>query len=73
MEEEQTHSEYVTAQEAMALLGVRRTRMTQLLKELPIYRRGMDRRLKLLRREDVERLAVELRAVVAEAPQEVGA
>lgn len=54
-------SEWLTTHEAMAMLGVGRTRLWKLTKEgqLIAYRRGPDRRARFYARADVERLARE--------------
>lgn len=67
--------EYLMVHEARGVLGISRTRMTELLKDrvrLPVYRRGIDRRVKWLRRADVERVARELRAATEEVPSPDG-
>ena len=66
-----TEGEYLMAHDARALLGVSKTRMTELLKDraLPVYRRGIDRRVKWLRRADVEQLARDLHTVTVEVQQ----
>ena len=48
--------EYLTMQEAAALLGVSRYQVSRLVTRLGlrVYERPADRRIKLLRREDVE-------------------
>ncbi len=50
--------EYLTLQEAADLLGVSRFRMARMAKDqrLPVYSRPADRRIRLFRRSDVERL-----------------
>lgn len=48
--------EYVTLQEAATLLGVSRFQVSRLITrlQLPVYERPADRRIKLLRKRDVE-------------------
>lgn len=55
--------EYVTVREAGELLGVSKVKMAQLLRDgvLKAQESVLDRRVKLILREDVERLAKQLR------------
>ena len=57
--------EWLTTQEAMALLGVSRTRLWQLTKAglLTAHQRGVNRKARYYRRAEVERLAHEARPV----------
>ncbi|MBI3970516.1 MAG: helix-turn-helix domain-containing protein [Chloroflexi bacterium] len=50
--------DFLTMQDAAEFLAVSRFRMARLVKEhrLPVYERATDRRIKLLRRTDIERL-----------------
>lgn len=54
-----TASEWMTAGEAAAYLGVSKVRMAKLIAEgvLPVERGQLDARVKLVRRADVERIA----------------
>lgn len=56
--------EYVTVQEAAALLGVSRTRMWQLARERELreYRHDLDRRARLYLRKDVEEVRKQIEA-----------
>lgn len=55
--------EYVTVREAGEMLGVSKVKMAQLIRDglLDAQESVLDKRVKLLRREDVERLARTLR------------
>ena len=57
-EDKRPPGEYVTLQEAAEILGVSRFRMARLAadEELPVFTRPADRRVKLFKRGDVERL-----------------
>lgn len=57
--------EWLTTQEAMAVLGIGRTRLWRLTKDGPLvaHQRGPDRRARYYAREEVERLAREYRPV----------
>jgi hypothetical protein len=50
--------EYVTIQQAADLLGVSRFRMARIIKDqqLPVFERAVDKRIKWLRRSDVDGL-----------------
>ncbi len=53
-------SEFMTAKEAQALLGVSKVKMSEYIKSLRVYRLGRDKRVKWLKRSDVERIASEM-------------
>lgn len=55
--------DYVTVREAQELLGVSKVKMTQLIHDgvVQTYESVLDKRVKLVRRTDVERLARTLR------------
>lgn len=57
--------EYVTTAEARAILGVTGRRMSEYLArgDLQAYRRGLNKRIKWLRKSDVEAFALKLREV----------
>lgn len=52
-------SEYMTAGEAQLYLGITKVKMSELIKEnvLPVTLNPLNKRVKLIRRADVERLA----------------
>lgn len=60
---EEGGDEYIIAEEARQILGVGVNRMAQLLKDgvLPFERSPLDKRIKLIKRADVEALAKKAR------------
>lgn len=52
------HEEFLNLKEARQLLGVSRTKLWTLIKEgrLPIYQHPLDKRVRLVRRRDLENL-----------------
>jgi hypothetical protein len=65
----QEGDEYIIAEEARQILGVGVNRMAQLLKDgvLPFERSPLDRRIKLIKRSDVEELAKKARPKILAA------
>ena len=67
------HSEeWLTTREAMAALGIGRTRLWQLVRErrLTAYQRGVNRRARYYRRDEVARLQGEYRSVPERQPDQ---
>lgn len=62
--------EWLTTREALAALGIGRTRLWQLARagRLTAYRRGANRRARYYRRDEVERLRGEYRSVPERQP-----
>lgn len=56
---DETGEDYLTIREARELLGISKMKMTQLIRDgaVPTYDSLLDKRVKMLRRGDVERLA----------------
>ncbi len=65
-------AEWLTTHEAMAELGIGRTRLWQLVRagHLTAYQRGVDHRARYYRRDEVERLQNEYRPVSRQKPVE---
>lgn len=71
----ETDTEWLTARQAMARLGIGRTLLWKLAKEgrLPSYQIGANRKARYYARCDVERLAHEVRPISAhDGPQDRG-
>ena len=60
IQQEEGGEEFLTVKEARDYLGTTKAKMARLLKEghLPVYDNPLDRRVKLIRRADLDRLKV---------------